>query len=309
MEPPPTEFIAELPADLSGLSPSGSGPESNTSPSNSQNPVQQYQAYQQPQASHPSQVSSLQQGFRVPRRAVSTSSASILSDPWRIADPMSEEPTKEFFIIADLLFDGLDRGCEPKNTGILEASKVLANWKVQNLAEDAAQIFMHDSFRAFASLWALNGIPHFMVPTASNLNPSFSTGVTHQTYKLPNELPAPSSPYPEYIPALNRAGWYKYLFLELVGEPEMLDKSIPAFCADTYNPTSSGHPDLARWDKNAPQALCTRANQLRTAAIERVCQEAASSMGRGFSTWNAAPVQAGRMNEAEIASKMHGLSI
>jgi hypothetical protein len=37
-------------------------------------------------------------------------------------------PTREFYVIADLLFETLDRKFEPQNTGMLEASKVLRSW-------------------------------------------------------------------------------------------------------------------------------------------------------------------------------------
>jgi hypothetical protein len=57
------------------------------------------------------------------------------ADPWRFADPLTELPTREFYIIADLLFDALDRRFEPHNTGMLEASKILKSWV--ELTDDA----------------------------------------------------------------------------------------------------------------------------------------------------------------------------
>jgi hypothetical protein len=110
--PQRTEFIAELPADL-GAAP----PAVNASAKPGKPQPQQYQAYNQ--NVQDAQAQSRPQSFIVPRRAISTSSASTLisKGPWRIADPSTEQPTPEFFAIADLLFDGLDRNCEPKNTG------------------------------------------------------------------------------------------------------------------------------------------------------------------------------------------------
>ncbi|KAF2806415.1 uncharacterized protein BDZ99DRAFT_422811 [Mytilinidion resinicola] len=265
--PPPTEFIAELPADW-GYAQSSVNPLSKPTP-----PPQQYQAYHAPTGSRP-------QSFSVPRRAISTSSVSahISTGPWRIVDPSTEQPTPEFFVIADLLFDGLDKKCEPKNTGFLEASKILESWKVQEMADEPARLFMHNNFHAFASLWTLEGIPHVMVPNEPRLTPSQIP--LPQSLKISPNLPAPTSTYPSYIPALNRAGWYKYFFLEVVGEREGLEKMLPAFCADTYNPATAGHPDLSRRDKGEPQSLSARANALRTGAIARVCQEAAAAIGR-----------------------------
>jgi hypothetical protein len=72
--------------------------------------------------------------FSVPRRALSASSLP-LADPWRFADPMTEQPTREFYILADLLFDALDRKIEPQNTGLLEAPKILRSWL--ELTQDA----------------------------------------------------------------------------------------------------------------------------------------------------------------------------
>jgi hypothetical protein len=48
---------------------------------------------------------------------------------------MTEQPTREFYILADLLFDALDRKFEPQNTGLLEAPKVLRSW--MELTQDA----------------------------------------------------------------------------------------------------------------------------------------------------------------------------
>jgi hypothetical protein len=137
---------------------------------------------------------------------------------------------------------------------------------------------MHNNFHAFASLWALESIPHILLPSPPLLIPSQTSQPEPQTLKISAELPPPTSTYPAYIPALNRTGWYKYFFLEMVGEPEGLEKMLPAFCADVYNPASAGHPDLSRRDKGEPTALAARANALRTGAIARVCQEAAAAM-------------------------------
>ena len=118
-ETAPNEFIAELPADLGGLTSGGPHQEANILSNSPQSPPQQYQPYQPIQHSQQSQsTQSLQppQPFTVPRRALSDTST---IGPWRVADPNTEEPTKEFFEIADLLYDGLDRNCEPKNTGML----------------------------------------------------------------------------------------------------------------------------------------------------------------------------------------------
>lgn len=62
-----------------------------------------------------------------------------LADPWSIADAHTELPTREFYMIADLLFDALDKRFEPKNTGLLEATKVLESWRAQDMAEEAAR--------------------------------------------------------------------------------------------------------------------------------------------------------------------------
>jgi hypothetical protein len=51
-----------------------------------------------------------------------------LADPWRFADLITEQPTREFYILADLIFDALDRKFEPQNTGLLEAPKILKSW-------------------------------------------------------------------------------------------------------------------------------------------------------------------------------------
>ena len=117
----PNEFIAELPADLGGLTVGGPHQEANILSNLPQSPPRQYQPYQpiqHSQQSQSTQPSQLPQPFTVPRRALSDTSKITPIGPWRVVDPNTEEPTKEFFEIADLLYDGLDRNCEPKNTGM-----------------------------------------------------------------------------------------------------------------------------------------------------------------------------------------------
>ena len=134
-DPPHTEFLAELPADLGNLSLAEDSAKSGAiSPKASQGVP--YQAYRP--ASGQSTTSG--PGYTIPRRAVSTSSLP-LADPWRFADAATELPTREFYIIADLVFDSIDRKFEPHNTGLLEASKVLASWRAQDLPEEAARKF------------------------------------------------------------------------------------------------------------------------------------------------------------------------
>ena len=128
---PPIEFIAELPADMGSLSliKSKSQEQASVQPVVQTSP---YQAYQ----SATVQTGPTSPGFTIARRAVSVSNAPY-ADPWRFADPLTELPTREFYVIADLLFDALDRKFEPQNTGMLEASKVLESWI--DLTEDATR--------------------------------------------------------------------------------------------------------------------------------------------------------------------------
>jgi hypothetical protein len=127
----PMGFIAELPADLGSMSPVES-PRAEQAPSDASQAAL-YRAYR------PVSGSTAPPGpsYTIARRAVSTSSLP-LADPWRFADPVTELPTREFYIIADVVFDGIDRRFEPHNTGLLEASKVLESWKAQQLPAEAA---------------------------------------------------------------------------------------------------------------------------------------------------------------------------
>ncbi|KAF3042953.1 hypothetical protein E8E12_008359 [Didymella heteroderae] len=131
----PTEFIAELPADLGSLSIAEAKPADHPAapPPGQHSPYQAYHA-------SPAPTGSSSPGFTIARRAVSVSSAPY-ADPWRFADPLTELPTREFYVIADLLFEALDRKFEPQNTGMLEASKVLRSWI--DLSEDATRVLHH----------------------------------------------------------------------------------------------------------------------------------------------------------------------
>jgi hypothetical protein len=126
--PAPTEFIAELPAELGNLSLTESKPQGPDQSAASS----QYQTFHTSE----SHKGSPTPRFTIPRRSLSASTFP-LADPWRLADPVTEVPTREFYILADLLFDVLDRKFEPTNTGLLEAPKIISSWV--KLTEDATR--------------------------------------------------------------------------------------------------------------------------------------------------------------------------
>jgi hypothetical protein len=158
----PSEFIAELPADLDNLTfVESSKPERPPS----------YQAFRPAGA----QSASPRPGFTVPRRAVSMSTLP-LADPWRFADPATNLPTREFFIIADLIFDTIDRKFEPQSTGLMEASKMLESWRVQGFADEAARKSM-----AGTGLLSLMRIQSFSRMTPILLLPNYGALSTSLT--------------------------------------------------------------------------------------------------------------------------------
>ncbi|KAH7384180.1 hypothetical protein DE146DRAFT_217609 [Phaeosphaeria sp. MPI-PUGE-AT-0046c] len=253
-----TEFIAELPADMGNMSLG----ETKTGT--------QYQAYQPqvPQAGSPTNR------FSVPRRAMSGSSLP-LADPWRFADPITEQPTREFYILADLLFEALDRKFEPQNTGMLEAPKVLRSWI--ELTQDAYRLFSYNNYNALASMWSIEGIPHMMVPVQPTLTPvwNFNQHSHAQDLKI-NAMP--NMDYVTYLPALNRTGWYKFFFLEMLAGSDDLGKLLASVCADTYKPGVLNQPDLNKRDKSDIPALHARAAEIQGVAIRRACEEAGEAM-------------------------------
>ncbi|KAF2825699.1 hypothetical protein CC86DRAFT_324284 [Ophiobolus disseminans] len=280
---PPTEFIAELPAELGNLSLGGPKAPGNDQPGS----TSQYQAYN-PQGA---QANSPSRRFSVPRRAVSASSMP-LADPWRFADATTEQPTREFYILADLVFDALDRKFEPQNTGLLEAPKVLRSWIELN--QEAYQLFSFNNYTALAHMWSLEGVPHVMVPVQPSLTPvwNFNQHSHAQDLKVVASPPSASSTYATYIPALNRAGWYKFLFLEAMHGAEDVCKLLPALCSDTYKPGVLNHPDLNKRDRAELPALHARAAQVQSFAIKRVCEEARAAMMHRLNQPSGAPSQA-----------------
>ena len=223
-------------------------------------------------------------------------SSAPYADPWRFADPLTELPTREFYAIADLLFEALDRKFEPQNTGMLEASKVLRSWI--DLSEDAtrkplkvrhyfaatdpdlcAELFSYNSYNAFARLWTLQGIPHIMVPCHPSLTPiwNFNQHSHAQELKV-STMSVPAATYATYMPALNRAGWYKFFFLEILHGPDNVNKLMPALCSEAYKPGVLHQPDLTKRDKAEVPALQLRAAEIQAAAINQVCNETKAAM-------------------------------
>ncbi|KAF2126593.1 hypothetical protein P153DRAFT_433715 [Dothidotthia symphoricarpi CBS 119687] len=268
-QPSISEFIAELPADMGELSLMKTNPHG----SSASGQAMPYQAFQ-PSSAH---AGSPSPRHSIPRRAVSITNVPF-ADPWRFADPVTELPTREFYALADLVFETLDRKFEPRNTGMLEAPKVLGSWV--ELTDDASRLYTYKSYSAFAKMWTLEGIPHFMVPCQPALNPLWTYNQhTHaQDLKLTTEISSPSTTYPSYMPALNRAGWYKFFFLEIMHEPDSIDKLLQTHCSDSYRPGVLNHPDLGKREKTESPALHARAGEIQTTAIMRVCSETKNAM-------------------------------
>ncbi|XP_014562220.1 hypothetical protein COCVIDRAFT_33103 [Bipolaris victoriae FI3] len=261
-----TEFTAELPADLGSLR-LGDPPVD----TKAANPSSQYPVHSpSTQAASPSNVST-----SPPQKA--SISSMPLADPWSFVNPVTETPTREFYILADLLFDALDRNFEPRNSGLLEAPKILASWI--DLPEDARKIYSYNGYTALAHQFGLEGIPHVMVPVQPHLAPiwNFDEQVHAEELKI-LEPPSATSSYATYMPALNRAGWYKFFFLEIMQNPDEISTLMPALCADTYKPGVLNHPDLSKRDKSEVQALRSRADEVQTLAIKRVGDEARTAM-------------------------------
>jgi hypothetical protein len=95
--------------------------------------------------------------------------------------------------------------------------------------------------------------------------------------RIPLEFPPAGTPYPRYVPALTRAGWYKYLFLEAASDPEALSRMLSLFCNETYRPGVLQHPDVQKQDRTEIPALATRAKSMGN-VLQRVCQETAAVM-------------------------------
>lgn len=129
-------------------------------------------------------------------------------------------------------------------------------------------------------MWSLEGIPHVMVPIQPSLTPlwNFSQHSHADDVMIISHPPSANSTYATYMPALNRAGWYKFFFLEAVHGPDVVCRLLPALCADTYKPGVLNHPDLNRRDRSDIPALQARAAEISTVAIKRVCDDAKVAM-------------------------------
>lgn len=118
-----------------------------------------------------------------------------------------------------------------------------------------------------------------MVPCQPFLSPIWNFNQHSHAHELKlsgGHLHAAS--YTTYMPALNRAGWYKFFFLEMMHCPDNINKLIPALCSETYKPGVLHHPDLTKRDKAEAPALQARAAEIQTAAINQVCNETKAAM-------------------------------
>jgi hypothetical protein len=138
-------------------------------------------------------------------------------------------------------------------------------------------LFSYNDYNALARMWSLEGIPHVMVPVQASLAPiwHFNQYSHGQELMVVAELQSVSA---TYMPALNRAGWYKYFFLEMLHGPDEIGKLLSALCADTYKPGVLNQPDLNRRDRSSIPALQQKAAQIQSMAIKYVCDEAKHAM-------------------------------
>jgi hypothetical protein len=105
---------------------------------------------------------------------------------------------------------------------------------------------------------------------------NFSQHSHTQELKMPTGSVLENPIKPTYMPAINRAGFYKYFFLVMMQEPEGLEKMLAAFCADTYKPGILNQPDVHKRDRTPLPALEAQASAIQNAAISSVCQEMAA---------------------------------
>lgn len=116
-----------------------------------------------------------------------------------------------------------------------------------------------------------------MVPCQATLAPIWSfSKQTHEQHVRVSESSAASQT--SYVPALNRAGWYKFLFVEAMRAADSLGEAVAAVCADSYQAGVAGHPDLNKLDRTVDPALRARAGELRGYAIAQACEETRAAM-------------------------------
>lgn len=142
-----------------------------------------------------------------------------------------------------------------------------------------AELFSYNAYSAFAKLWTLQGIPHVLVPCQPSLAPTWNFNPHSHAHELKlTSVIAHATTHTTYIPALNRAGWYKFFFLEMMHGPDNINKLMPALCFETYKPGVLHHPELTKRDKAEAPALQARAAEVQAMAINQVCTEIKAAM-------------------------------
>lgn len=147
-----------------------------------------------------------------------------------------------------------------------------------------------------------------MVPCQPSLMPiwNFQQQSHSQEMAVAAESDLAKATYPAYMPALNRAGWYKFFFLDVIQDPESVEKTLPILCGDAYNPGVLNQPDFQKRDKTPLAALAARVTAIHTAALSRAYQDmTAQSQGTHGAAAQAQP--SGGMSQQEAALKLQSL--
>jgi hypothetical protein len=119
-----------------------------------------------------------------------------------------------------------------------------------------------------------------MVPCQPSLMPlwSFQPESHSSAIKIDRGSGLAESVHATYMPALNRAGFYKYFFLEMMHEPENLERMLTAFCVDTYRPGVLNQPDVLKRDRSVLHGVAAQAATIRSTCVSRVSHEMAGLM-------------------------------
>jgi hypothetical protein len=116
-----------------------------------------------------------------------------------------------------------------------------------------------------------------MVPCEAALTPIWNfSPLSHAQHVRVGESSRASQA--KYMPALNRAGWYKFFFVDAMRAPEELGNVMAAVCADRCQAGTVDGPDLNKLDRRAIPALRARAGEMRAYAISQACEETRAAM-------------------------------
>ncbi|KAH8724302.1 hypothetical protein GQ44DRAFT_773232 [Phaeosphaeriaceae sp. PMI808] len=204
--------------------------------------------------------------------AVPAAQAVHEKQPWSILIPGTEQASPQFIAYLSFLFDAIDQRFEPRNTGLLEAFKIVEFWKLESPEQDHS-MFIPDNYRLMGLLWGFCGAEHVMLPCDSKCRPATASSMVapiNPGMEIIFQGRNNSAGGLQFLPAMTRRGFVYWYFTDLCQNPSDVKKYMKALFPNGIS--ASGLPDVELFQETSTGNLGQKCKELAQWATARAIQ-------------------------------------